>query len=233
MATRWQLGDSGRFGPSLVSSGGTEYTADPTAVPGTFYTGSGSGIWRADVKFDWVRNPEGTAAVFTSEPLTEDLVLIGSASADLWISSDATDTDLEVTISEIRPDGNEMYVQSGWLRASHRALDDSSTELHVVQTHLESDAEPLVPGEPVLARVDIFPFAHAFRAGSQVRITIDAPGGNRGVWSFRSISAGEKVTVLHDAEHPSSIVLPVIPGVSVPAGLPACGSLRGQPCRPI
>jgi len=160
-------------------------------------------------------------------------LLIGSASADLWISADATDTDLEVTISEIRPDGNEMYVQSGWLRASHRALDDSSTELRVVQTHLESDVEPLVPGEPVLARVDIFPFAHAFRAGSQLRITIDAPGGNRGVWSFRSISAGEKVTVLHDAEHPSSIVLPVIPGVSVPAGLPACGSLRGQPCRPV
>ena len=233
VATRWQLGDAGRFGPSITSTGGTEYTADPTAVPGTFYSGDGSGIWRADVKFDWVRNPQGTAAVFTSDPLTDDVVLIGSASADLWISADATDTDLEVTISEIRPDGNEVYVQSGWLRASQRALDDSSTELRVVQTHLESDVEPLVPGEPVLARVDIFPFAHAFRAGSQLRITIDAPGGNRGVWSFRSISAGEKVTVLHDAEHPSSIVLPVIPGVSVPAGLPACGSLRGQPCRPV
>ena len=36
------------------------------------------------------------------------------------------DTDLEVTISEIRPDGQEVYIQSGWLRASHRALDDDA-----------------------------------------------------------------------------------------------------------
>ena len=232
VATRWQLGDSGRFGPSLTTSGSTEYTADPSAVPGTFYNGSGSGIWRADVQYDWVRNPAGTAAVFTSDALQQDMVLIGSASADLWIESDAPDTDLEVTLSEVRSDGTEVYVQSGWLRASQRALDPSSTELRVAQTHLEADASPLVKGEPTLARVDIFPFAHPFRAGSKLRITIDAPGGNRGVWSFRSISAGEKVSILHDAEHPSSIVLPVIPGIEVPAGYPACGSLRGQPCRP-
>ena len=35
----------------------------------------------------------------------------------------ATDTDIQVTLSEIRPDGQETYVQSGWLRASRRVLD--------------------------------------------------------------------------------------------------------------
>jgi hypothetical protein len=231
--TRFRLGDGGRLGTDLTATGETSYTADPTAVPETFYEGSGSGIWRADVQYDWVRNPEGTAAVFTSEPFSEDVVILGPGSADLWITSSAVDTDLEVTISEIRPDGSEVYVQSGWLRASHRALDEAtSTELTPVHTHLESDATELVPGEITPVRVDIFPVAHPIRSGSRLRITIDAPGGNRGVWKFRTLSAGETVSIVHDADHPSAIVLPIVRGLDVPRGVPACGALRGQPCRP-
>ena len=231
--TRFLLGDGGRLGTDLTANGETSYVADPTAVPETFYEGSSSGIWRADVAYEWVRNPEGSAAVFTSEPFTEDVVILGPGSADLWITSSAVDTDLEVTISEIRPDGSEVYVQSGWLRASHRALDDAtSTDLTPVHTHLAADAEELTPGEVTALRVDIFPVAHPIRSGSRLRITIDAPGGNRGVWKFRTLSAGENVSIVHDADHPSAIVLPIVRGLAVPRGVPACGALRGQPCRP-
>ena len=230
---RMNLGADGTLS-TANSTGSTSYTADPTAVPSTFFEGSGSDIWRADVTWNWVRNPEGTAAVFTSEALTDDMVVVGPGSADLWISSDATDTDLEVTISEIRPDGTETYVQSGWLRASHRALDESaSTENRPVHTHLESDSSPLTPGEITPVRVEIFPVAHPFRAGSRIRVTIDAPGGNRGEWEFRTISNGEQVTIHHDAEHPSSIVFSTISGLDVPPGVAPCGALRGQPCRAI
>jgi hypothetical protein len=62
-------------------------------------------------------------------------------------------------------------------------------------------------------------------------IVFDTPGGNRGEWKFATVNAGEKVTILHDAEHPSSIALSVVHGLNVPAGVAACGSLRGQPCR--
>lgn len=230
---RYNLGADGALTPALVSTGSTSYRADPAAVPPTFYEGSSSNIWRSDVTYNWVRNPDGTAAVFTTEPLTEDLVLVGPSSADLWISSDAADTDLEVTISEIRADGSEVYVQSGWLRASHRALADSeSPELRPVHSHLESDAKPLVPGEITPVRVEIFPVAHPFRTGSRIRVTIDAPGGNRPVWQFRTISAGENVSIAHDATYPSSIVLSIVRGLEVPRGDAACGALRGQPCRP-
>jgi hypothetical protein len=93
-----------------------------------------------------------------------------------------------------------------------------------------------VAGEVVAARVEIHPFAHAFRAGSRLRLTIDAPGNNRAEWEFRTIEDGDtEVTVLHDAEHPSSIVLSTIPAAArsmpLPPAPPACGSLRGQPCR--
>lgn len=229
---RFALDANGRLVRDGSGSGSTDYTADPSATPPTFYAGPSNLIWRADAVFDWVRNPAGTAAVFTTEPLASDVVVIGPSSADLWISSDAVDTDLEVTISEIRPDGSEVYVQSGWLRASHRALDEAaSTVVRPVHRHLAADAAELVPGEPTAVRVEIFPVAHPFRAGSRLRVTIDAPGGNRGAWSFDSLSAGERVTVWHDAEHPSSIVFPVVDGLAVPAGVAPCGALRGQPCR--
>jgi predicted acyl esterase len=100
-----------------------------------------------------------------------------------------------------------------------------------VHDFFESDVMSVTPGEPFLARVEIFPVAHPFRAGSKIRITIDTPGGNRGEWKFATLNAGEKVTILHDAEHSSSIALSIVPGLKVPPGVAACGSLRGQPCR--
>ncbi|MEM1333905.1 MAG: CocE/NonD family hydrolase C-terminal non-catalytic domain-containing protein, partial [Actinomycetota bacterium] len=140
---------------------------------------------------------------------------------------------VEVSLTEILPDGSEVYVQSGWLRASHRALDATSTELRPTHTHLVDDAAPLnPPGEFDEVRVELFPFAHVFRAGSQLRLTIDAPGGDRAVWELVTIADGEEVTIGTGGAIASSVVLPVIPGVDAPADAPACGSLRGQPCIP-
>jgi predicted acyl esterase len=210
----------------------TSYLALPDANPATFYQGSSSAIWRADVVYDWRQPPPGTAASFATDPLDTDLVIIGSGSADLWIRSNLGDTDLEVTVSDIRPDGTEVYVQSGWLRTSRRALDTQvSTALRPVHTHLAEQASPLTDGEFQLVRVEIYPFAHVFRAGSRLRVTIDAPGGDRAVWAFETIAGGERVSIAHDAEFPSKIVLAAVTGIEVPPGIPACGSLRGQPCR--
>lgn len=222
--------------PGEVTVGDDSYSADPTALPATFYDGTdqggGNGVWRADVKYDWQSLPDGTGLGYITPPLDADTVVAGSGSVDLWIQSDAADTDLEVTITEVRPDGTEIYVQSGWLRASQRALDESaSTTLHAVHTHTKDDAADLPAGEFVEARVDLFPFAHPFRAGSQIRLTVDAPGNNRAIWAFRTISDGETVTVAHGDEHPSQLVLSVVPVTVTAPTPPACGSLRGQPCR--
>ena len=235
VATRWFLGSDGTLLESAPEVGaGDDYTADPAAIATTFYRGDSSSIWRADVTWDWPALADGTGLGFTTVPFTDDTFIAGSGSADLWIESSTGDTDLEVTVTEVRPDGTEIYVQSGWLRASQRALDDErTTEVRPVQTHLEADSTPLPDGEPTPVRVELFPFAHPFRAGSRLRLTIDAPGGNRPVWAFDTISDGETVTVTHGGDNPSSLVLAVIPGVDVPdTAPPACGALRGQPCRP-
>jgi uncharacterized protein len=236
-ATRWFLSGDGVEGGVLGDTPGedgaaTTYLALPDAVPATWYEGSSGAIWRTDVTYDWRAGGPGSYGAWATEPLAEDAVVVGSGSVDLWLQSNLGDTDLEVTISEIRPDGQELYVQSGWLRASHRTLDeDETTELRPVHTHREQDAAPLPDGEFEPVRVEIFPFAHAFRAGSRIRLTIDAPGGNRPVWEFDTIAGGEQVTIATDTAFPSALVLPVVPGVDVPAEHPACDSLRGQPCR--
>ncbi|MGI9031216.1 MAG: CocE/NonD family hydrolase, partial [Ilumatobacteraceae bacterium] len=233
-ATSWYLEPEGALGREASTDNATAatYTADPAALPSTFFGGSGGEIWRTDVTWQWQQSPDGTAASFASEPFEADTVIVGSGSADLWIRTDAADTDLEVTISEIRPDGQEVYVQSGWLRASLRALDQAaSTELRPVHTYREEDAEPLPAGEWIPVRVELHPVAHAFRPGSRLRITVDAPGNSRGEWELETIANGEIVEIGHGPDQPSRIVLPVVAGVDVPDTYPTC-TLRGQPCRP-
>jgi hypothetical protein len=181
----------------------------------------------------WLPAVPGRQVVFASEPFVDGVVMVGHASADLWIQSNAPDADLEVLLSEVRPDGNETYIASGWLRASRRALSPESAPLKPVQTHLEADMKSLPSGEWTPLRVEIYPFAHAFRAGSRLAVAIATPGGNKGRWKFDvlQLGAGIRHAIAHSAEHASSLLLPVIPGVQIPTPLPACPSLRSQPCR--
>ena len=182
---------------------------------------------------EWLPATPDRQVVFTTEPFTEDVVMAGHASADLWIQSNAPDADLEVMLSELRPDEQERYITSGWLRASRRALSPESTPLKPVQTHLESDVAPLPAGEWTPLRIEIYPFAYAFRPGSRLAVAIATPGGNKGRWKFDILQLGEGIrhAIAHSADHPSSLLLPVIPGVAIPTPLPACPSLRAEPCR--
>jgi predicted acyl esterase len=233
----WYLTSGGKLRgkPSTVSPGKARqrsYLADPDALPATDYTGSSSGIWQAHPSYDWRQIPAGTGLGWITAPLKHDVVTVGTGSVDLWVRTPAEDTDLEVTVSEVRPNGTEVYVQSGWLRASHRKLDAAqSTPIYPAHTDLESDARPLPAGVLTKVRLALFPFAQPFRQGSRLRITVDAPGGARPLWAFDTIDGGERVHIATDKAHRSRLVLPVVPGVKVPGKAPPCASLRSQPCR--
>ena len=218
-------------GPSYAPA--RSFAADPSALPATDYTGSSSAIWGAHPAYDWRQIPKGKGLGFISHPLTKKLVAIGTGSADLWVKSPASDVDLEVTLSEVRPDGTEVYVQSGWLRASHRKLEAArTTNVRPVHTDLESDAKPLPADQWRKVRVEIFPFAHPFRPGSRIRLTVDAPGGARPLWAFaNTIDDGQQVSISANRLRVSKLVLSQVPGVKIPAKAPACADLRSQPCR--
>jgi hypothetical protein len=217
---------------------GDSFTFNRTARPAVDLTGdqeSGpGGLWTATPAFDWTQNPAGTAASYITAPLTGNTVVIGGGALQAWVKSQARDVDLQVTVSEVRPDGLETYVQSGWLRASGRKLDSrKSTLLAPVPSFRRKDAAPLPRGKFAKVIVPLYYEGHAYRAGSRIRVTISAPSGDQPVWAFgRAVPRGAtSVTIGHGASMPSRLVLPVVPGVSVPTGLPPCPGLRGEPCR--
>jgi len=209
------------------------YQYDPTSMPRTSHPSGTDDYFQALPAYEWKPVPDGKSLAYLTDPLRRDVVTIGPGSVDLWLRSSADDVDLEVTLSEVRPDGKETYVQSGWLRASQRRLAPASTELEPRQSHAEADAEPLPHRRFTLARVALFPFGHVFRAGSQIRISVQAPGGNRPRWSFDALPASGKVVneIARSTAHASRVVLPVVDGIQVGSRLPPCPSLRGQPCR--
>jgi predicted acyl esterase len=170
----------------------------------------------------------GTSLVYTTPILTRDAEFLGSGSADVWLSSTAPDTDVQVTLSEVRPDGQEMYVMNGWLRMSHRRLDRRrSSELRPWHSYERADTLPLNPGTPVRARIELQPFNHVFRAGSAIRLSIDAPGGWFGILPLAGVN-----TIYHERGRDSRLVLGWLPGGRAEAPLPACGKVLNQPCRP-
>lgn len=191
-----------------------------------------------DVEFEtdsWAPQPadwrEGSVG-FTSAPLERTLVTYGSASADLWVSASATDTDLQVTLTEVRPDGQEVFVQRGWLRMSDRAQDDGkSTATRPFPLDRPETMEPLTPGVPALGRVELTKFSYAFRPGSRIRIWVDTPS-RWGGYGFAPHAAPSTNKIWHDAQHPSRLVLGVVDSQRVPADRPSCGTMLKQPCRP-
>src|SRR3954454_15711556 len=60
-------------------------------------------LWKAE-------EPPGASVAYTTPPLTRDAEFFGSGSANVWLSSSAPDTDLQVTLTDVRPDGQEVYI---------------------------------------------------------------------------------------------------------------------------
>jgi hypothetical protein len=108
-----------------------------------------------------------------------------------------------------------------------------STLLGPIPTFTEADAQPMRGGKFVQVAIPLYYQGHAYRAGSRIRVTIAGPNGQQPVWSFgESVPDGtSEVSIAFSSKQPSSLVLPVIPGLEAPTALPPCPSLRNQPCR--
>ncbi|HUR68032.1 MAG TPA: CocE/NonD family hydrolase [Candidatus Thermoplasmatota archaeon] len=196
---------------------------------GSTSNGAGYGFGPANPPTDQLRTPAPTRVAYTTAPLADDTVVLGSANLTLWLASTAADTDVEVVLNEVRPDGKVVYVQKGWLRASHRELDGArSSEFKPFHTH--TSLQPLTPGEPTRLDIEIFALGHAFRAGSRIQLVVEAPNNIPELWGFTNEPVPAVNLVWHDAEHPSALKLPVLAGVHAPTPLPGCGSLIRQSC---
>jgi predicted acyl esterase len=239
VARSWFLSTRGSLGNR--PPGGTHvngFTWNASALPKTDFSGDTSsgtgGLWTAAPSYEWAQNPAGSAASYLTAPLAENTTVIGAGAVRLWVRSSAANLDLQATISEVRPDGLETFVQNGWVRGDERKLDRrKSTPLAPVLSLRKSDVSPLPPDRFVKVTIPLYYEGHAYRAGSRIRVTIAAPNGSQPVWAFAQTrpKGTARVAIAYSKKMPSKLVLPVVPGVQVPTGLPPCPGLRGEPCR--
>ena len=246
-AQSWYLGAEGTLNEQPPSSEGVDsYTSNASATPLTDYsthTETG-GLWgvASGWEWNWVQPTEGSAVSYVSAPLSSDTTVIGAGAVNLWVESSTPNVDLQATVSEVRPDGYETFVQNGWIRASERKLATTSenmfkqtpTSVQPIPTLLASDLQPMPAGEFVPVTIPLYFEGHAYRAGSHIRVTISAPNGTQPVWSFSQTQpegTTANVSIGFGPSMPANLTLPVVPGVDVPTALPPCPSLRNEPCR--
>jgi uncharacterized protein len=217
--------------------GGQAFSWNKGARPATDFAGTDTGggdLWTAHPNFDWRQPPAGTAASFVTPPLAHDAGIIGGGAVDAWIRTSVPDVDLQVTVSEVRPDGKETYVQSGYLRSRFRKLNPKlSSPVEPVLKQGPGDTAKLPKGKLTKLIIPLYYEGHVYRAGSRIRVTVSAPVGDQPIWTFDQAvpTHDAKVTVAFSHEHPSRLILPLVPGVSAPTPLPPCPGLRGEPCR--
>jgi predicted acyl esterase len=246
-AESWYFGHGGTLSDKLPASAGIDqYTSDASALPLNDYGANtgGGGLWgnASQWKWSWQRNPAGSAVSYVSAPLPSDTAVIGAGAVYLWVRSSTPDVDLMATIGEVRPDGKETFVQNGYMRASERKLSTDSnnlfkqpsTWLDPIPSVLQADASPMPRGSFVQVAIPLYYEGHVYRAGSRLRVTIAAPNGAQPIWSFsQTVPHGTAtVDIAFSPSQPSTLVLPVVPGLRAPTPLPPCPSLRNEPCRP-
>jgi predicted acyl esterase len=239
-ARRWYLSSGGSLADRLPAHGGANaFTWNAHARPLTDFSGNDTGsspgdLWTASPNYHWLSPPFGSAVSYLSSPLRGDTTVIGAGAVRLWVRSSKPNVDLQVTVTEVRPDGKETFVQNGWVRASERKLDQrKSTLLEPVLSLRKSAVSPLPRHRFVSVTVPLYYEGHVYRAGSRIRILISAPNGDQPVWSFGQTSPKGRaaVAVAFSKRMPSSLILPIVPGVTATGGLPPCPGLRGEPCR--
>jgi hypothetical protein len=143
--------------------------------------------------------------VYTSEPLTRDTEVTGSVRATLFVSSDAKDTDFTLKLVDVHPDGTAYNVDDTIFRARYRDGYDKEAFMR--------------PGEIYELNPTAMSTSYEFRKGHRIRVEIASAkfpqymrnlntGGNNYDETEAVIAHN---TIHHSAEHPTRIVLPVVP----------------------
>jgi hypothetical protein len=143
--------------------------------------------------------------IYSTGPLDRDLEVTGPVTATLFVKSSAVDTDFTAKLVDVAPDGFAQDLTEGILRMRYRTSPE-----HVGLMN---------PGQIYEISVDLWATANVFLKGHVLRLEISSSNFPR---FDRNLNTGEEIkfartfvaatnTILHDAQHPSALVLPVMP----------------------
>jgi putative CocE/NonD family hydrolase len=161
---------------------------------------------------------------FESDPMPHDTEVTGPLMLNLWVSSTSEDMDVFVTLRNIGPDGEDVCevgqhaqpipcVTKGWLRASHRKLDEEKS-LPYRPYHAHDERWWLKPGEPVECQVEIWPTCMVFGKGHKLRVDIqprDGAGSAPYTHYHADYNAGAENTIYSGGDKQSFLLVPIVP----------------------
>lgn len=142
---------------------------------------------------------------YTTEPLATSVEIVGPVELVVWVETDVEDTDVCVKLLCIEPDGTTRRVTGGIQRVRYR-------------NGPGTDA-PVDPGTTVMVTVRLRSTGIAFKQGDRLRLEVSSsefPSFDRHPNTLAPATSPNELRVattrvLHDPEHPSHLILPVVP----------------------
>ncbi len=143
--------------------------------------------------------------VYSTPPLDKDTEVTGPITLDLYAQSSAVDTDFTGKLVDVGPDGFAQNLTEGILRARYRESTSTATSID--------------PGKVYEYKIDLWSTSNVFLKGHRIRVEISSsnfPRFDRNLNTGKSAAASSEFvkatnTVLHDSQHPSAIILPLVP----------------------
>ncbi len=178
----------------------------------------------------------GDELTYRSEPVASDTAIAGPITATLFMQSTGVDTELFVNVIDEGPGGSRTYLQRGVLRASHRAVEEDASDTTPdgqIYRPWRPHTNPtsIIPGEIYEYLVEVWPVGHVFRPGHRIMVKVHAPPLVDSYYAYVPRSAPGVNTVLHGPDHPSRIMLPMVPLPELGPEV-ACGAQEALRCVP-
>ncbi len=202
-ATEWPLPET-RWTPFYLHSGGLLSEHE-------FWPNEGSSTYE-DSLFNRGQ------LTFTTPALIENTEVIGPIVLNLYASTTDTEILWFVSLLDIDPQGNETLLTRGWLRGSQRELDiKRSKPWQPYHSHIRR--EPLTPNEIYEFNIEIRPYGILYKAGHRIGLRVKSVDDEKPTNFLQAIGMGHlwrqsasRVTVYHNSESPSHLLLPVTRG---------------------
>jgi uncharacterized protein len=143
--------------------------------------------------------------VYSTPPFAQDTEVTGPVTLELYAKSSAVDTDFTAKLVDVAPDGFARNLTEGIIRARYR--------------NSQEKPELINPGEIYKFAIDVWSTSNVFLKGHRLRLEVSSsnfPRFDRNLNTGGDNETGQKYvsatnTIYHDAEHPSALIVPVVP----------------------
>jgi uncharacterized protein len=143
--------------------------------------------------------------LYSTQPLADDIEVTGPVTLDLFAKTSSADTDFTAKLVDVAPDGTAINLTEGILRARYR---ESTT----------AAPKPIKPGQVYEYKIDLWSTSNVFLKGHRIRLEVSSsnfPRFDRNLNTGKVAATDAEIvkatnTILHDAAHPSALILPVV-----------------------